>query len=99
MDIEEVRSLIVARIQCTNQSNRHYLNHLEGQIRALVAVITGEPPTNAHGDMPTYLRAAGIPFEVEGDEIGFDETWLRAHGFDIGKRGEINHPRWSRRWW
>lgn len=107
MDIEDVRALIVARIQMVDQCNSHFLNHLEGQVRALVAVVTGEPPPSANGDIATYLRAAGIPHAIVkrgGDQaVDFDAAWLRAHGFTIhgaddDPNASIHHPRWSQSW-
>lgn len=53
--------------------------HVEGQVRALVAVLTGRrPPVCA--DPAGYLSEAGIPIVVHPDgSWQFDDDWLAAH--------------------
>lgn len=99
MSDEDIRALIVARLQ-NNRCNDYYINHLMGQLRGLVAALTGEAPPSTHnGDVRPLLKMAGIPYNDHGDgEIDFPEDWCRAHGFEIAPEGWIRHPRWSFPW-
>ena len=98
MSPDDIRALIVARLQQSDQCNSYFLNHLEGQIRALIAILLGgEPPPSGRGDLRVYLEAAQIPFSIVGEQIDFPDDWLRARGFSI-RGNTIHHPVYSRSW-
>lgn len=96
---EEIRSLIVCRIIAANGScNSHHISHVEGQIRGMIAVLTGEAPPSFHGEVTDMCAAAGIPVEKNGDgTVGFPREWLESHGFTL-KGDYISHPRFSKGW-
>jgi hypothetical protein len=99
MSEEDVKALIVARCQQLNQCNGEFLVGLKGQIRGLVATITGKPPPFSD-DVRVYLKAARIPYKYKkrSGEVEFDDPWLKAHGFEVSDDGEIDHQLWSRPW-
>lgn len=98
LDAEEIRSLILCRvIAALDSCNSHHINHCEGQIRALVAVLTGAVPPS-FSNMAEILDAAGIPYERrEGNWIEYDDEWLSAHGFEV-EDDSVTHPRFSEGW-
>jgi hypothetical protein len=108
MTEEDIRALIVARLSHMDRCNSYYLNHLAGQLRGLVAVLTGEaPPSTSDGDVRSLLRAAGIPYEDYGPaHVHFPRAWCEAHGFVIDdsdptrpeEERPMHHPRWSQSW-
>jgi len=76
----QIKALLVARIiACTDSCNSFHINHVSGQIRALLAVLTdGSHPTTS-SDTPTILRLAGIPFTLDDDGWEVDDEWLKAN--------------------
>lgn len=92
---EQVKSLLVVRVMaCLGSCNSHHINHCEGQIRALLAVLTGKRPPRVTDAVQT-LTLAGIPCRDDG-EGGFvlDDDWLEAHGFTFtrGEDDDVSHP-------
>lgn len=107
LDAEQVRALIVARIDSTAGScNSYHIGHVMGQLRALVAVLNdGKPgPANSDDDLRRILREAKIPFRDQPDNrIDFPPDWLIEHGFEISgdstdPNSKISHPVFSRSW-
>lgn len=98
LNLEEIRSLIVARLLHQNEScSSHYSSVVQAQVRALVAVVTGEPPPIGDFVQP-YLRAVDIPFtELANGDVDLPKEWLEAHGFvDVDRKPY--HPRFSKTW-
>ena len=97
---EQVKSLLVCRIEATAGScNSYHINHCEGQIRALVAVLTGKPPPPHIGhDILGALDLVGVPYhKLDGGQFAWDEPWLLAYGFQTIKgatpeQDQIKHP-------
>ena len=96
---EEVRSLLACRVQvCSKSCNRGTINHIDGQIRALLAVLNGVPPPGVEdGSTAEVFLAAGIPFTDDGERVLVDPAWLAAHGFDLYV-DNLHHPRFSISW-
>jgi len=84
---EEVKALIVGRIiTATESCNSHHISCVQGQIRGLIAVLTGTRPP-VHDDIRDILDLIGVPYRLCGeDAFDFDEPWMIAHGFT--KRGD-----------
>lgn len=83
---DQIRTLIVLRIEALfRSSNNHHRNHVEGQVRALIAVLTGKMPP-ALRDAAAYLDLVGIPHQDLGDgHFWWDDAWLAIHGFKVEK--------------
>lgn len=102
---KELRALILCRVLAANdQCNSHYINHAQGQFRALLAVLTGECPPNVDIDSPmAILDAAGIPYRYDKDTemCWFEKDWLKEHGFEWDSEHDSwppYHPRFSKSW-
>jgi hypothetical protein len=91
---DEIRVLIVKRLMAACDScNGHHINHVEGQIRALLAVLRGGKKVDLSGDCTQVLDAAGIPWQKNGKEgWSVSDKWLRARGC-TGKDDEVTHPK------
>ena len=77
---EDLRTLIVLRLEAAEHScNGTHLTCVAGQLRGLLAALTGETPIRSD-DACAILAAAAIPFTRDGAEYEYDETWLAAHG-------------------
>jgi hypothetical protein len=99
LTLEETKALLVARLNRTDRCNSYFLNHLKGQVRGILGVITGEVPTHSD-DVRVVLKDADIPFKDTGDgRIEYDDDWLIAHGFTIDHEHDTcSHPRFSATW-
>ena len=88
----EVEALLVLRIKAASEScNSHHINHVDGQIRALTAVLKGKP-VHAKADVSEICKYVDIPCVTnEDDTIGFNDDWLRGHGFVI-ENDDFHHP-------
>jgi hypothetical protein len=93
----EVEAMLVARIMvATDSGNTHHITHCEGQMRALLAVLTGEtPPLIGRLKVTTILKLASIPHtEREDGSANIDELTLKVLGFKVdGDRA--THPKYS----
>ncbi len=98
MTDEEVRALIVCRL--APEGGAYFENHRDGQLRALLSVLTGEPPPKIESidGVPKVLDVAGVPYIRDGDRVRFHPQWLKAHGFDVDGPDPLHHPRWSKPW-
>lgn len=92
---EEVRTLIALRVSAMCHScNSHHISHVEGQIRGLMAVLTGEPPPTFN-DAYEILDMAGIPYHKKAHStFDWNEKWLKAHGIN-DDRGLLHHPKFE----
>jgi hypothetical protein len=77
--------------------NSYYLSHVEGQIRALVSVLTEKAPPSADGELSVYLDLAEIPHTPTDDGVEFDMDWLVEHGFRE-MHGKMRHQKFSTYW-
>jgi hypothetical protein len=95
---DEVKALLVCRMEeCFDSANSGHAKHVVGQVRALVAVLTGEPPPRST-DACVLLAAAGIPYvETEDGGFRYDREWLVAHEFVIDGE-DFDHPRFGKKW-
>lgn len=97
---EETEVLLVLRILAAHDScNSYHINHVEGQIRALTAVLTGgeSPPTGS--DTIVYLDAVGIPWgphpdSPDGGGWNIEEQWFLDRGCEF-EDGRITHPKFG----
>jgi hypothetical protein len=91
----EVQVLLVARIQAVLEScNSHHINHVEGQIKALLAVLNnGEIPDYDVEDVRSILDAAGIPHVKTRTGWEVPEAWMEKHGATINEDGIVDHPK------
>lgn len=84
---KQIKALVVLRIiACADSCGSNQISHIDGQIRALAAVLRdGVPPPAAFGgDTAKMLDYAGIPYYRNVDRtIGFPEEWLTEHGFIV----------------
>lgn len=96
---KEIKALLLCRIEAVSDScNSYHINHVSGQIRALISVITGEIPpiTEDTADIFDILK---IPYETGDDgRLEVPDSWLLDHGFDAPKDKKIHHPRFSNGW-
>lgn len=77
----EVEALLVLRMNASSGScNSHHINHCGGQLRALTAVLKGEP-IHSRAMSAEILEYVGISFTIDGDQVVFDPDWLDEHGF------------------
>lgn len=79
---EKLRKLIYQRIKvCVESCNSYHQNHVQGQIRGMIAVLNDgklPPVTEKTGDLYT---AAGIPWtQIDNDTVCVPESWLEKHG-------------------
>lgn len=93
---EEIQVLIVKRLMAACDScNSHHINHVEGQIRALLAVLNDGKKSPSDGDCRGVLTAAGVPWEPHPDDpAGWNvpNAWLEERGCKIdGNR--VSHPK------
>ena len=103
MKKEELKALLAARLlKIHGQCNSGYLNHAEGQIRALEYTITGEPPQSRPlENVPALLDRCGIPWPWLADghpEFGWPRKWLKEHGFTKTDTDKPEHPIYSKEW-
>lgn len=102
---EQVESLIFVRaLECANSCNSTHISHCTGQIRGLLAALTGQLPPPSVNTLADVLDAAGIPYSNEMRDgeawLKFDNAWLAARGFE-GLQEELGtprHPVLSARW-
>lgn len=91
----QVEILLALRVQeACGTRNAHHRAHVTGQVRALVAVLTGRVPPVSES-AADYLALAGIPHVAHPDgSLRWDDEWLMRHGFefDPGPYGPIRHP-------
>jgi len=86
----EIEALLVLRMNASSEScNSHHINHCSGQIRALTAVLKGEP-IHSRAQTSEVCDYVGIPHTTEDDQVVFDEEWLEDHGF-VG--GDLQHEK------
>jgi len=99
MDKEELKAMLVARIYiCCTSCNSYHINHVEGQIRALLSAVTdGASPMSLQHNRPALvLKEAGIPFTETKEGAEIDEQWLKDHGFtNTSGKQTPNHPKYS----
>lgn len=98
---KEVRALLYCRVVVREETcNSWHGSHVEGQIRALIAVLTREPPPRLNGSVMQVFDLAGIPFVPCPDDtskIDVPDEWMLSHGFE--KRGDdYRHPEFSDNW-
>jgi hypothetical protein len=101
-------TLLVLRIEAGADScNSHHINHVEGQIRGLAAILrNGEtPPAHFHYDLTVILDWAGVPHTKDKDGIHWHEDWLTQHGFKViphhtgdPNLARIEHPTLGKGW-
>lgn len=93
---KEIRALIVIRLQAiTDSCSSHHINHVEGQIRALCAVLNDGKAPPATGNAVDYLTAAGIPHSVYADgSCSYAEDWCYEHGIKL-KENKLVHPKFE----
>ena len=99
LDKKQCQIFIVSKIlQGRGETHSHILNHLSGQIRALVAVISGTPaPFNDF--LPDLLEMADIPYTDYGNgDFGFELSWLEQMGFDLSDPQNPRHPKYDENW-
>jgi hypothetical protein len=90
---EQIETLLIFRIETIIRScNENHIIHVEGQIRALLAVLTGEVPPLNSGPVK-ILRLAGIPVRVEGGKFFYDDEWLISRGFQMTVGEEVEDLR------
>lgn len=95
---KECQIFIVSKIfQAKGETRPNVLNHLSGQIRALVAVIS-EIPAPFNDYLPDLLDFVGIPFTEEEGDIAFDVEWLKEVGFDLSDPFNPIHPKFNEVW-
>jgi hypothetical protein len=92
----EVRVLIVKRLMAACDScNSYHINHVEGQIRGLLAVLNDGKKFDSDGDCRRILEAAGIPWEPHPkDENGWrvPDEWFAQHGATVNG-DDVDHPK------
>jgi len=95
---EQCQIFIVSKIlQAKGETHAHVLNHLSGQIRALVAVIS-QRPTPFNDYLPDLLEMAGIPYMDEEGDVAFSMEWLAQMGFDLSDPYNPRHPKFNESW-
>jgi len=108
---EQVQALIVCRLLATEGTcNSFHIGHVEGQLRALAAVLNdGQPAAPQCGhDLAEYLAEVGIPYTLDDKQnILWDEQWMQDHCFTAEpnpiKRDDVpplvwKHPFMKRGW-
>jgi hypothetical protein len=86
------------RVQAaTGSCNSHHINRVEGQIEGLLAALTGERPAIGRANSE-ILRAASIPFTLDGEFVIYDDAWLAKMGFECADDGDLSHPKFKRNW-
>ena len=99
MTAEEIRALIVARMQDEGTFGRINADRLEGELRALCAVLNGGNPPPLTDSLTPFLDAAQIPYTMKGRLVDFDADWYRAHGFTIDEDDKIHHAVFTNEDW
>lgn len=94
---EEIRNLIIHRVfAAANSCSSYHINHVEGQIKALLVVLTGKSPEDIDSsNCIAILQTAGVPVVAKDGGWAIDTEWLEARGFDCGNGGmdvSISHP-------
>ncbi len=96
---EEIRALIVARLQDDSSIPPINADRLEGELRALCAVLSGGDPPPRTNSITTFLDAAKIPYTMKGTMVDFPADWLRTHGFSIDEDDAVHHPTFTNESW
>ena len=79
---KEIRALIVWRIaRCSESCNSFHINHVDGQIRGLTAVLNNGVPIHSRATTMDVLDYIGVPYTMDGDEVLFSDEWMQEHGF------------------
>ena len=96
---DEIRILIVLRLESLQGNcNSFHTNHVEGQLRGLLAALGCLPPY-ATGDACQVLRDAEIPFAEDGETYQVDEDWCRRMGFaNPETEGLLKHWQFPEHW-
>ena len=98
LDSNDIQCIVVLRIfEAVDSCNSYHINHTEGQVRALCAVLNNGVPPEATGDIRSYLRSAQIPFN-ETIEGGWDipNKWLLEKGFTLKDGERVSHPKFGK---
>lgn len=90
----EIRVLILHRVMAACDScNGHFINHVEGQIRGLLAVLTDGKNIDMDDSIRHILDVAGIPWEDRADGgWNVPDEWCIANGCTVDD-DEIEHPK------
>jgi hypothetical protein len=88
MTREQVEALLVVRLEVGLATSRLRRPIVEGQVRALAAVLTGKTPPHPD-DFPTFLDFCGIPYRKDETGWTYDAAWLRSRGFEFT---DTDHP-------
>lgn len=97
---DEIRILIVLRLESLDGNcNSSRTNHVEGQLRGLLAALGCLPPMSS-GDARQILRDAEIPFSEDGGMYQVDEVWCRRMGFSNPETEDdrLEHPKFPDHW-
>ncbi len=80
----QIRALVYQRMGVLEAScNFHHRTKVEGQIEALLAVLTEDrPPVIANTSTETVYQLAKIPFTDEPETLLFSDETLASLGFD-----------------
>lgn len=93
---DEIQVLVVIRLMaaCDSCNSRH-INHVEGQLRGLLAVLNDGKKFDSDGDCRAVLDAAGIPWTPHPkDDKGWSvpNDWLAKRGCTI-EGNNVFHPK------
>lgn len=78
----EVQALICVRVGvCAGCCNGFTIKHIDGQLRALLAVLTEKIPPTIDGNTEAIFRLAGIKCYVEGKKVMIPDDEMRRLGF------------------
>lgn len=90
--------IVTKILQAKGETHSYLVNHISGQIRALISVISGKPaPFNDY--LPDLLEMAEIPYIDNNDgDLGFDIDWLISVGFDLSNPQKPKHPKFNETW-
>lgn len=88
--------IVIKILQAKGETRSYLINHISGQIRALIGVISEKaPPFNDY--LPDLLKLADIP-HIDGDDVQFDNEWLEMAGFDLRDPENPKHPKFNESW-
>ncbi len=91
MTREQVEALLVMRIVARQDNcNSYHGNHVDGQIRALVAVLTGQTPPK-FDTVYEIFDLVGIPYDRDENGWSLPDEWLKQRGFGVPHDDYI-HP-------